>query len=341
MRVTTEKWIAIGMCAVMFFTISLVPGSARADSGNHEDDRPIRLYATATTGPIGSIASTVAERGALTINGREASAGQLLWSGDLLHSGAHSGVSVSLESIGKVTLLRGTTVRLATSHAFNRGAKGFALIASLAQGDIAVALEQAASAYLVVAGSEYASSEGANFSASVREGRPSIEVKTGEVRTETQASQHQYTIRPVGHDSNVKVPAGELRRIQVQVLEDNQPVSGIGVTFVLDTSGAVVGLLGLSTLSGTSANVVTGADGIAAVQFVARNSSGSSPISATVEGTRVSWTGQITVTSKATARGSRWALLVLVGAGAAAGIAYALTRDKSSLEAQPPEVKKP
>jgi hypothetical protein len=166
-------------------------------------------------------------------------------------------------------------------------------------------------------------------------------VKTGEVRTEAQASQHQYTIRPVGHDSNIKVPAGELRRIQVQVLEDNQPVSGIGVTFVLDTSGAVVGLLGLSTLSGTSANVVTGADGIAAVQFVARNSSGSSPISATVEGTRVSWTGQITVTSKATARGSRWALLVLVGAGAAAGIAYALTRDKSSLEAQPPEVKKP
>lgn len=345
MRVTRHKWIATGMCAVIFFSVSLVPRSARADSGNRDDERPIRLFATSTTGPIGtiagSIAGIVAEKGALTINGREASAGQLLWSGDLLHSGAQAGVSVSLESIGKVTLSKGTTVRLATSHAFNRGAKNFALIASLAQGKIAVALERAASAYLVVAGSQYASSDGANFIASVREGHPSIAVKTGEVRAEAQATQHQYTIRPVGHDSNIKVPAGELRRIQVQVLEDNQPVSGIGVMFVLDTSGAVVGLLGMSTLSGTSANVITGAEGIAAVQFVARNTSGSSPISATIDGTRVSWTGQITVTSKSPPRASRWAILILVGAAAAAGIGYALTRDKDSLEAQPPVVKQP
>src|SRR6185295_7525505 len=119
---------------------------------------------------------------------------------------------------------------------------------------------------------------------------------------EAQSNQHQYTIRPVGHDSTIKVPAAGLRRIQVQVLEDDKPVPGVGVMFVLDTSGAVVGLLGLGTLTGTTANVVTGSDGIAAVQFVARNSTGSSPISATIEGTRVSWTGQITVTSKATAR---------------------------------------
>jgi len=341
MRATIHKSIATGMCAVLFFSISLTPGSARAGGANDEDDNPIRLFATATTGPIGIIEATVVERGALTINGREASGGQWLWSGDLLHSGALSGVSVSLESIGKVTLSKGTTVRLATGRTSISGAKGVALIASLAQGEIDVALDRAASAYLMIARSEYASSNGAAFLARVREGHPAIAVKTGEVRAEPQASQHQYTIRPVGHDSNIKVPAGELRRIQVQVLEDDKPVPGIGVMFILDTSGAVVGLLGLSTLSGTSANVITGADGIAAVQFVARNTSGSSPISATVEGTRVSWTGQITVKARSAARSSRWALLILAGAGAAAGIGYALTRDKSELEAQPPVVKNP
>ena len=85
------------------------------------------------------------------------------------------------------------------------------------------------------------------------------------------------------------------------------------------------------------------ADGMAAVQFVARDSSGSSPISATVEGTRVSWTGQVTVTSKTAPRNSFWAIAVVAGAAAAAGIAYALTRDnnKDTLQAQPPTVKNP
>jgi hypothetical protein len=112
--------------------------------------------------------------------------------------------------------------------------------------------------------------------------------------------------------------------------------------FALDTSGAVIGLLGLGTLSGTTANVITDSDGMAAVQFVARDSSGTSPISAAVEGTRAAWTGQITVTSKRDSRGSMWGIAVIAGAAAAAGIGYALTRnDKDPLQAQPPTVKNP
>jgi hypothetical protein len=340
MRMTMHKWIATGLCAVIFLSVSFAPSSARADSGSREVDRPIRLYATASAGPIGSIEATVA--GALTVNGHDASAGQWIWSGDLLELRAGVRVPVSLDSIGQVTLSRGTGVRLATRRTTREdGAKRFALIASLVQGEITVSLEHDASAYLRVARAEYASSEGAAFLASVREGRASIAVKSGEVRAEPQSSQPQYSIRPVGHGSNIKVPAGGLRRLQVQVLEDDKPVSGAGVMFVLDTSGAVIGLLGLGTLTGTTASVVTGADGIAAVQFVARNTSGSSPISATVEGTRVSWTGEITVTSKGVSRGTGWAVFALVGAGAAAGIAYALTRNKDSLQAQPPVVKNP
>jgi hypothetical protein len=341
MRVTMHKWISIGLCAVLFLSFNLAPRSSRADSGG-EDDRPIRLYATATAGPIGWIVNSNFGSGTLTINGHEASGGQSIWSGDLVQCSAGSRASVSLDSIGQITLSRGTAVRLATRHiTSDDGAKGFTVIASLAQGEIAVRLEHRANAYLRVAGAEYASSEGATFLAGVREGRASIDVKSGEVRAESQASQHQYSIRPVGHGSNIKVPAGGLRRLQVQVLEDDKPVPGVGVAFTLDTSGAIIGLLGMGTLSGTTANVVTGADGIAAVQFVARNMSGSSPISATIEGSRVSWTGQITVTSKGVSRGTGWTIFALIAAGAAGGVAYALTREKDPLEAQPPVVKNP
>lgn len=333
-----HRWVATGLCAVILLSIVVAPRPARADSPSGERDRPIRLYATASTGPIGAVAGN----GVLTINGHEASVGQLIWSGDLLNSGNTSRVSVSLESIGAITLAGGTTVRLATRHTtLAEDAKDFTLIASLARGEIAVTLERAANAYLRVGRSEYASSEGAAFLASARDGLASIAVKVGEVRAEAQSNQHQYTIRPVGHGSSIKVPAGGLRRLQVQVLEDDKPVLRVGVMFVLDTSGAVIGLLGLGTLTGTTANVVTGADGIAAVQFVARNTSGSSPISATVEGSRVSWTGQIAVTSRGVSRGTGWAVFALVGAGAAGGIAYALTRNKDPLQAQPPVVKNP
>lgn len=331
-----QRWVAIGLCAVVtLLSIAVAPPAAQAEGPGAENDRPIRLYASASTGPIG-----VVRGNGVVINGRQAAAGHSIWSGDLLDS--RSASRVSLESIGEITLMHGTTLRLATRHTtLGEDARGFTLIAALARGEIAVKLERVANAYLRVGRSEYASSEGAAFLASARGGLASVVVKTGEVREEAQTPQHQYTIRPVGHDSNIRVPTGGLRRIQLQVLEDDKPVPGVALMFALDTSGAVVGVLGLGTLSGTTANVVTDAEGMAAVQFVARDSSGSSPISATVEGTRVSWTGQIIVTSGGPSRSKGWAIAVMLGAGAAAGIAYALTREDDSLDAQPPVVKSP
>lgn len=340
---TTRSWIAMCLCGVIVLSVSLAPGSARADTGGHEADRPIRLYATGSVGPIGRMANGGLREGSLIINGHPAYAGQPVWSGDLLQSGAGAKVCVPLDSIGTVRLAGATTVRLAATHSpRDDGASGLTLIASLARGEISVELEHTANAYVRAAGAEYASSEGAAFLATVREGRTAIAVRSGEVRPEVQAAQHQYTIRPVGHGSSIRVKAGTLFRLQVQVLEDEKPAPGVGVLFALDTSGVVIGLLGLGTLTGTTANVVTDADGVAAVQFVARDSSGSSPISATVEGTRVSWTGQISVTSREGSRGGAWAFAVLGGAAAAGGIAYALTRDKKpALQAQPPIVKNP
>jgi hypothetical protein len=262
----------------------------------------------------------------------------------LLQSTIGTKVDVPLESIGAVRLEGGTAVRLAAKRTSRQdGLSGLTLIASLAKGEIFVELDPTANAYVRAAGYEYTSSDGAVFQASVREGRAYLTAKSGVVSSEPQGAQHQYTIKPVGHGSNIRVPAGGLTRLQVQVVEDAKPVPGVAVLFVLDTSGAVIGLLGMGTLSGTTANVVTDADGVAAVQFVARDSAGSGPISATVEGTRVAWVGQITVTTRrSNSRTSPWAFLLIGGAAAAAGIAYAVTRDKGGdLQAQPPIVKSP
>jgi hypothetical protein len=281
----------------------------------------------------------------LLINGQPAAAGQLVWSGDLIQSSAGARACVPLDSIGEIRIAGGTTVRLAARHCGPRddGGTGLTLITSLAQGEIAVELQKSANAYLRAAGMEYESSSGASFTANVKDGRASVDVKSGVVKPEAQSAQHQYTITPVGHGSHIKVHAGKLFRIQMQVREDDKPVPGVGVLFALDTSGAVIGLLGLGTLTGTTANVVTDAEGMAAVQFVARDFSGSGPISATVEGTRVAWTGEITVTSYGDhVKTSAWAWVILGGAAAAGGIAYALTRDSDEpLQAQPPIVKNP
>jgi hypothetical protein len=337
-----QKAISTGLCAIVVLSLLFAPSAARANNGMH--DRPIRLVATAWVGPIGAIATELFGKGALTINGRAAAANQPIWAGDLLQSHADISVPVVLESIGSVTLAKGTVVRLGITRTTNQDdRRPVELIASLVQGEIAVRLYPGARARVRAGGSAFESSEGAAFNARFREGRSSVSVKSGEVRIDEEQSsqQHEYTIRPVGHDSTIRVPASGTRQIQLQVMEDNLPVPGVAVLFVLDISGAISGKLGVGTLSNTTLSVVTNANGIAAVQFVAGPSSGTIPVSATIEGTRTSWTGQITVTSKGISRGTAWTIVALAGAGAAAGIIYALTRDKDDLQAQPPVLGQP
>ncbi|HSB11441.1 MAG TPA: hypothetical protein VLM38_18275 [Blastocatellia bacterium] len=341
---TKDKVISLVLCGTLLLTIGLAPKPARADSGSGEDSAPIRLYATAYPGPIGTVAATALVDGGLTVNGRAASDGQAVWSGDLIQSGSVSRATVSLDSIGALTLSKGSSVRVATKPVkLDDGSRRFVLIASLDRGEIGVTLEPTASAYLRVASSTYSSSEGASFLATASQGHASIAVKAGDVRAEQQPAQHEYKIRPVGHDSNITVPVRGVRQIQVEVLEDDRPVPDIGVSFVLDTTGALPGRLGMGTLTNTNLNVVTNANGIAALHFVAGDDAGTVPIVATIEGTRVSWSGVITVkASRGPSKNMGWTIAALLGAGAAAGIAFALSReDKGTLQAQPPEVKNP
>jgi len=337
-----QKCVATGLCAIMFLSVVLAPKAARAD--NNRNDRPIRIVATDWADPIGKVAGEFLVRGALTINGRPACLDEPVWDGDLLQTRTGISVAVLLDAIGTITLRKGTVVRLATGSGMsNEGQTPRELIASLGLGEVSIKLQPAVSARVRAGESAFVSSQGAVFSASFREGVSSVAVKSGEVHKDEQAGQqHQYTIKPVGHGSNIHVPASGTLQIQVQVIEDSLPVPGVAVLFVLDISGAVNGKLGVGTLSNTTLNVVTNAYGIAAVQFVAGPTAGTVPVSATIEGTRTSWTGEITVTSRgASSHKIGWAIVALIGTGAAAGIAYALTRNRDSLKVQPPEVKNP
>jgi hypothetical protein len=342
MMINRQRCIATGLCAIMVLSVILAPKAARAD--NTRGDRPIRLIGTDWADPIGKVAGEFIVRGALTINGRKACVDQPVWDGDMLQTRADVSVPVLQDAIGTITLGKGTVVRLATRRGMRDGGPTSPeMIASLALGEVSIRLQPAVSARVRAGESAFVSSQGAVFSASFREGVSSVAVKSGEVHKDEQAGQqHQYTIKPVGHGSNIHVPASGTLQIQVQVIEDSLPVPGVAVLFVLDISGAVNGQLGVGTLSNTTLNVVTNAYGIAAVQFVAGPTAGTVPVSATIEGTRTSWTGEITVTSRgASSHKIGWAIVALIGTGAAAGIAYALTRNRDSLKVQPPEVKNP
>src|SRR5262249_55165616 len=165
-----RKYSASGICVILLLSVTLLPKSAQADSGRSDDDRPIRLHAIASDGPIGLIAGGALNRGALLINGYPASDVQMIWSGDMLQSRTDRSLPVSIDSVGEITLLKGAMVRLATKYnLLQNNSKRSIIIASLVCGSISISLKQGACAYLQAGGETFVSSEGAFFDASVRE----------------------------------------------------------------------------------------------------------------------------------------------------------------------------
>jgi len=332
------KQIAISLCITLLASAIIVPQTARGSSRSDED-KPVRLYATAMNGPIGALQAGSISPGDLLINGRAASTSQGVWGGDLLEARGDGNILVRLDLVGEVRLKKGAILRLAVRRGATEAGEHHTLIASLLAGEIHARFQNSADAMLQLAGSLYTASAGAQWVASVSEGRALVTAKVGSVGREA-SPQHQYEIRPVGHGTGMRVKAGDLQQIRVQVIEDGKPVSDVGVNFVLDATG--VGRLGLGTLAGNNITVVTNAEGIAAVPFTAGNRSGTTSVSATVEGTRTSWTGLIQVTSEGgVSHAAAWTIAIIAGAGAAAGIAYAVTRSKDSIQAPPPIIKQP
>src|ERR1051326_2740996 len=99
------------LCLILILIAGLTPTLARADEGIRED-KPLRLYATAMRGPIG----TVLSYDAMAINGREARGDRPIWGGEMIRAPFNNSAQVLLESVGQVILKRGAVASLATSQ---------------------------------------------------------------------------------------------------------------------------------------------------------------------------------------------------------------------------------
>jgi hypothetical protein len=190
--VARHKYGTTGALLLSVLIAGMTPGLARGDDGAEERARTIRLYATASTGPIGMTTAL----GGLTINGLDAYGEHCVWNGDLLQAPDNLNVRVSLDSVGEVTLLSGAAVRLATTLRISDDGSGDqrVLIASLLTGDLIVKLRQDASAYIEAGNYVLISSSGAMFRVTLRGDHALVDTAIGSVRTETQNT--SPTIKP-------------------------------------------------------------------------------------------------------------------------------------------------
>lgn len=323
--------ITLLLIAALMMNFSVKPTLA------HDDGQPIRLYANAMVGPVGRVEWTYSSRGAFTINGRACRSEQLLWGGEIIESPFDASLRISIDSIGEVTLARGSAAKLATSYSGER-----ALIASLFAGEIKVNLLPEATAHVEAGDMTFAASDGAAFHIDARSGSPALKTIAGVVAM-GQTTQRRYVVRPIGLGSAISVRARATRQIQIQVTDENdQPVPDVPVVFTVGTSGGPA----LGTIATTAAavgastsTVRTDRRGLAAVIFTAGDLQGATSITATVEGTRFSWTGNITVTAAGFWTGRKTAIVAGIGAGVAVGVALGLRSNDPLRPLPPPDVK--
>jgi hypothetical protein len=238
------------------------------------------------------------------------------------------GADLKIHGVGAVRLAEGAAAGVATRSVLDRdGSQRRLLVLRVIEGQMLVELNDDATAYIESGAFAFTASEGSRFRAIARAGLPLINVFAGEVRRELQAGQRQYIIRPVGVGSNFSVRARSTRQIQIQVTDENDdPVPDLPILFALGGRG--IGTLGSGAAAGETATVNTNAQGLANVEFTAGDTVGSDTISATIEGTRISWIAQVSVVKAAGFWSTRNVLLML-GAAAGAGVItyFALRED--------------
>lgn len=163
---------------IQFYVLiaGLTPGWACAD--DRRPQKPFRLNATATIGPIGAVYST----GAMAINNRRVQGQQVIWDGDLIEMLAGTNANVLLDQVGQVTLANGASVRLTTKLAeSDEDYPRPTLVVSLFKGEMVARLTQETGAYIEAGGAVYTASSGASFRIEIREGRAVIHEASGAV----------------------------------------------------------------------------------------------------------------------------------------------------------------
>lgn len=338
------RYSAIALLLVITLIFSLTPNAVRADSDNSNEDRPIRLYASAHFGPIGAIKANSMSGGPVVINGRVAGSEQMIWGGELIEAPIDRSVRVSFESIGQVTLDRGAMVRFGTALADPNDYGRHVLIASLINGTLQVKLEQEAGAYVEAGGANFTASRNARFSVKVYEGLASVETISGAVTAGQQpTAQRRYILRPPqGQGATLSVAARSTRQVQIQVTDENdRPIADLPLLFSLGSP--CLGSLGIGAGAGTLFREKTDNRGIATVPWIVGAAKCAGSIIIKVEGADASFTYQTQVRTQQffNARNS-----VLLGAVAAAavGIGVAVSTgggNKEPITAVPPPVVRP
>src|SRR6185369_8380753 len=186
---------------IVSLTASQLCGVARADDRGAE--KSIRR-SMAAFAPIGKVFSF----GRISVNGRAVHGEQMIWGGELLEASDDSRASVTLDSIGQVTLARGAVVRLATTATnIDDDKKSSLLIATLTSGEIVVKLKQYARAYIKTRDQVFTSSIGAVFRIGIRKGQAVTDAASGVVSAEAAIAQPgSISIIRVGFQRNTGLP---------------------------------------------------------------------------------------------------------------------------------------
>lgn len=312
----------MSLSIVLAMLFSLAPKSALAANEDHDDERVVRLYATATTGPIG----TINQFSNATVNNRSSFNQQYIWGGELVRASGRS-ARLSLDSIGEVTLKPGAIARLSTARATNGdGVSGRKLVASIITGEMIVILQENAEAYVEAYGSSFTASRGSSFRISPDDGGPRLETIKGEVNRQ-QSVQPKYVIRPVARQgSDLSVRARSTRQIQFQVTDEHdRPVPDVPVVLLLNGGG---GQLSAGAATGGTVTTTTNAQGVVTANFSAGASPTTGSVTATVAGTGVSATVGVTTTAAAGIL-TGTTLAIITGVVAAGAVATVVAVKKS------------
>ncbi len=166
---------------ILIMMLGMTPSLALADKGEPDRDRPIRLYATAFAGPIGTVNSL----STVVINGRTLYGAQTIWCGDLIQVPGDTSIRILLESVGQMTLTAGASLRVATRLTSQDGETvAPVLIASLMGGEINVKLQPQASAYIETGNTVITAGKGASFRLRDVDQVALVDTFVGEVHTQ-------------------------------------------------------------------------------------------------------------------------------------------------------------
>ncbi len=285
------RFIPLALLLLIALLISPLPRPAHAD--NSDTDKPIKLFAVAGMAPIGVAKSA----GRMLVNGRYRTGEETVWGGELVQAPLDASMILLLDDLGQVTLKKGAIARFSTTMtSFADGTSGRRLVAWLARGDMRIALQGAAGAYVEAGGSRFHAERGATFKVGVTDGEAELSEVAGRVETETQDVQAARKIfplggnnRPVAQQGKIQVRLRSTRTVQFQVTDENdRPLPDIPI--IITIGSMAHGALGAGTATITT---TTGANGIASANFVGGAAKGADTVTAQVSNSNVQWQGTV------------------------------------------------